>query len=182
MSVFVTYFLYDLREREDIAQHTSSPVYIYIYIPALGVVKLKRLRVASRRWQKKNPHVTNPSDRDPPKAPWQKRRNERRRKKKKKRKEVTWCKRRRPKGAPYKSTFSFPSSYIYRGHFQPGSWIATRNSIEFPPAGEARYINTLQVDSINVESLITLCRAPRLFKLPNNRTESQCMFSGFKGY
>lgn len=58
MSVFVTYFLYDLRERGRILPSTSfSAVDIYKYIPAAdadadarsGVVKIKRLRVASRR-------------------------------------------------------------------------------------------------------------------------------------
>lgn len=56
MSVFVTYFLYDLRERGRILPSTSfSAVDIYKYIPVAdaaarsGVVKIKRLRVASRR-------------------------------------------------------------------------------------------------------------------------------------
>lgn len=74
MSVFVTYFLYDLRERGRILPGTSFSA-VHKYIPAAdataaarsGAVKIKRLRVASRRrrWQKENPRNKSLRPRSP---------------------------------------------------------------------------------------------------------------------
>jgi hypothetical protein len=155
-------FIRPARTREDIARHEFlRGRYIYKYIPAAdaaarsGVVKIKRLRVASRRrWQKENPRNKSLRPRSPQRL------RDRKEKKERKRGNLMVLDRRRPKGIrPIKVYillfFLFPSSYT--GAFS--TW-GSGSSAEFNRVSSVSWLKEqgIQVDSINVGSLlITLC-------------------------